>query len=437
MTNIVLDEQLQKALQKLEWKKFTAVQEQSIPLALEGKDLRVTARTGSGKTAAFLLPILHDLIVNPDAKAGTLALILLPTRELARQTLLQIKQFSEFSSVQGEMVIGGEDFKVQASRIRKNPEIILGTPGRLIEQLQAGNIDFDDVRWLVLDEADQMLDMGMGDDVIQLAQLCTNNPQTLLFSATRGGKALQEVVASVLTNAEELRLDSVRGLQTDTVQQVIPADDKAHKERMLQWLLAHETFDKTIVFTNTREQADRLGGVIRSQKLNAFVLHGEKTQRERKLALGRFREGSAKVLIATDVAARGLDITGLDLVVNFDMPRSGDDYAHRIGRTGREETIQGKAISLVTREEWNLMSSVERYLRQQFERRLLKEVPGDFKGPKKVKSSGKAVGPKKKKTKNAKGKTAAKRKGGKRKPLPTTNDGLAKPKRVRRDSNEQ
>lgn len=434
MSEIVLDQRLEQVIAELGWKQFTRVQQATIPIALAGRDMRVTARTGSGKTAAFLLPMLHDLIVNPNRQAHTLALIMLPTRELARQTVSQINIFAKFSEVQAELITGGEDFKVQAARMRKNPDIILGTPGRLLEHFEAGNLDFSDVRWLVLDEADRMLDMGFSEDVLTLAQACTNSPQTMLFSATSGGAALTRVVETVLSEPEELWLDSVRGLETNTVQQVIPADNVAHKERLLQWLLANETFQKAIVFTNTRDQADRLGGVIRSQALNAFVLHGEKDQRERKLALQRFRDGNARVLIATDVAARGLDISGLDLVVNFDMPRSGDEYAHRIGRTGRQGSEDGLAISLVTREEWGLMSSVERYLRQQFERRLVKEVPGKFTGPKNVKSSGKPVGPKKKKGKvAAKRKARPKKRGARPARPPSTKDGLARPKRRTRD----
>lgn len=422
---ITLHESLQRALQELEWKDFTHVQKAAIPVAMEGKDLRVTARTGSGKTAAFLLPILNDLITNPDPRAGTLALVLLPTRELARQILSQIKLLAKFTDIQAELITGGEDFKVQAAKMRKNPDIILGTPGRLLEHLEADNLDFEDVRWLVLDEADRMLDMGMGDDALALTKICNPKAQAMLFSATTGGPALNRMVDQVLTEPVQLMLDAVRGLETNITQQIIPADDTAHKERLLQWLLAHEPFEKAIVFTNTRDQADRLGGVIRSQKLNAFVLHGEKDQRERKLALDRFRSGNAKVLIATDLAARGLDVSGLELVVNFDMPRSGDEYVHRIGRTGRQDTPDGVAISLVVREEWGLMSSIERYLRQQFERRLVPAVPGEFRGPKRLKASGKPVGPKKKKAKPAQSKKGRP----KRRTAPNTAQGLAKPKR--------
>ncbi len=209
-----LHENLQRAIQELGWKTFTHVQQAAIPLAMEGKDLRVTARTGSGKTAAFLLPLLHDLVLDPDPKAGTLALILLPTRELARQTISQINALGKYGHIQAELITGGEDFKVQAARIRRNPHIIVGTPGRLLEHNEANNLFLEDVRWLVLDEADRMLDMGMGDDALALAQLCPKEVQTLLFSATTGGPALNRMVSQVLHEPVELMLDEVRGLDT-------------------------------------------------------------------------------------------------------------------------------------------------------------------------------------------------------------------------------
>jgi len=197
----------------------------------------------------------------------------------------------------------------------------------------------------------------------------------------------------------------------------------------VQWLLANEKFDKAIIFTNTRVLADRIYGHLVAKDVKAFVLHGEKDQKDRKLAIERFKQGSSKVLVATDVAARGLDIDGLDLVINFDMPRSGDEYVHRIGRTGRAGG-EGLAISLITHNDWNLMSSIERYLKQQFERRVIKEVKGTYNGPKKVKASGKAAGTKKKKTEK---KTGDKKAAAKRKPTAkpranaplTSSDGLA------------
>src|SRR5690606_18405351 len=177
----------------------------------------------------------------------------------------------------------------------------------------------------------------------------------------------------------------------------ITADDATHKERLVQWLLANETYQKAIIFTNTRAQADRLYGHLVADDVKVFILHGEKDQKDRKLAIDRMKQGGVKVLVATDVAARGLDVEGLDMVINFDMPRSGDEYVHRIGRTGRAGG-EGLAISLICHNDWNLMSSIERYLKQRFDRRVISELKGSYQGPKNLKASGKAAGVKKKKT---------------------------------------
>jgi len=204
------------------------------------------------------------------------------------------------------------------------------------------------------------------------------------------------MVAKVLNNPEHLQVNNVSDLNATTRQQIITADHNVHKEQILNWLLANETYQKAIVFTNTRAAADRIYGRLVAQDYKAFVLHGEKDQKDRKLAIDRLKQGGVKILVATDVAARGLDVDGLDMVINFDMPRSGDEYVHRIGRTGRAGN-DGLAISLICHGDWNLMSSIERYLKQSFERRTIKEVKGTYTGPKKVKASGKAVGVKKKK----------------------------------------
>ncbi|MDX5298114.1 MAG: DEAD/DEAH box helicase, partial [Gammaproteobacteria bacterium] len=383
------------------------VQAAAIPRILAGKDLRVTARTGSGKTAAFLLPLMHRLLAAPRPRTAIRILILLPTRELARQTLAQVESLARFTTLRATLVTGGEDFKIQAARMRKHPDILIATPGRMLEHLEAGHLDFQGLDTLVLDEADRMLDMGFIEDVLRLARICNDARQTLLFSATSGGAALNRVVKQVLREPEQLMLDSTRTLSATARQQIITVDDVPHKERVLQWLLAHEPFTRAMVFANTRVQADRLGGVLRTAEIRVYVLHGEKDQKDRKLAVERFLQGEKCVLVATDVAARGLDIEGLDLVVNFDMPRRGEDYVHRSGRTGRAGA-EGLTISLIAPFEWNLMSSVERYLRQHFERRVIAEVKGSYQGPKKLKASGKAAGTKKKK-KVTGSKTPAKR----------------------------
>ena len=410
-SEFALHERLLKAVAELKFVEPTPVQAAAIPLALQGRDLRVTAQTGSGKTAAFVLPILNRLIGPAKIRVSIKTLILLPTRELAQQTLKQVQLFSQFTYIKAGLVTGGEDFKEQAAMLRKVPDVLIGTPGRLLEQLNAGNLDLSHVQVLILDEADRMLDMGFAEDMERLCKECENREQTLLFSATTGGAALRDIIGKVLKDPEHLMLNSVSQLAEGTRQQVITADHDQHKEAIVQWLLANEKFDKAIIFTNTRVLADRIYGHLVAKDVKAFVLHGEKDQKDRKLAIERFKQGSSKVLVATDVAARGLDIDGLDLVINFDMPRSGDEYVHRIGRTGRAGG-EGLAISLITHNDWNLMSSIERYLKQQFERRVIKEVKGTYNGPKKVKASGKAAGTKKKKTEKKSGdkKATAKRK---------------------------
>ena len=427
--DLSLHERLLRVVSELGFDAPTPVQLAAIPPILAGRDVRALARTGSGKTAAFVLPLLHRLYGDPKPRTATRALILLPTRELAQQTLKQVGQFARYTFIKAELVTGGEDFKVQAARIRRNPDILIGTPGRLLEHLGAGHLELGDLEVLVLDEADRMLDMGFADDVLKLAEACNPARQTLLFSATRGGAGLARVIEKVLREPEHLMLDNVRELDLGIGQQIITADDVAHKERLLQWLLAHEAYRKAIIFTNTRAQADRLGGVLVASSIRSFVLHGEKDQKERKKAMDRLRNGDISVLVATDVAARGIDVSGLDLVINFDMPRNGEDYIHRIGRTGRAGA-SGLAISFVLSNEWNLMAGIERWLKQTFERRVIKELKGSFQGPKKLKASGKAAGSKKKKpaTGTAKGKPAA------RKPARRTvanPGGLAPPKRKR------
>ncbi len=379
-----LHERLLKAVAELKFVEPTPVQSAAIPPALEGRDLRVTAQTGSGKTAAFVLPMLNRLIGDAQPRVDVRALILLPTRELAQQTLKEVERFSQFTFIKSAMITGGEDFKVQAAILRKVPDILIGTPGRMIEHLNAGTLILKDVELLILDEGQRLVNE------------CAKREQTLLFSATSGGAALREMAASVLRDPLHLQLNRVSELNEGTRQQIITAESVEHKEKLVHWLLANETYKKAVIFTNTRVQADRLYGRLVAEGVKAFVLHGEKDQKERKLAIDRVKEGGVKVLVATDVAARGLDIEGLDVVINFDMPRSGDEYVHRIGRTGRAGA-EGLAISLICHNDWNLMSSIERYLKQRFEHRVVKGLKGSYMGPKNLKASGKAAGTKKKK----------------------------------------
>ena len=412
-----LHERLLKAVAELNFTEPTPVQQTAIPPALEGRDLQVTAQTGSGKTAAFVLPLLNRLLGDgaSRARSDVRSLILLPTRELAQQTLKEVERFSQFTFLKSGLITGGEDFKVQAALLRKCPDVLIATPGRLLEHLNAGHLKLDQVEVLVLDEADRMLDMGFAEDVTRLANECAQRQQTMLFSATNGGSGLREMVSSVLREPLHLQVNRVSQLNEGTRQQIITADDNAHKERLVEWLLANETYQKAIIFTNTRAQADRLYGHLVASQHKVFILHGDKDHKERKQAIERMKQGGAKILVATDVAARGLDVEGLDLVINFDLPRSGDEYVHRIGRTGRAGA-DGLAISLICHGDWNLMSSIERYLKQRFERRNIQGLKAHYQGPKKLKASGKAAGVKKKKTDKKDGKKTASKAPARRKP---------------------
>lgn len=395
-SDLFLHENLLKALDKLGFESTTPVQEQAIPPALKQQDMLVSAETGSGKTVAFLLPLLDRLLSNKAPRSATRALILTPTRELARQVLKHCNDLIGFTHLKADVITGGADYKYQAALFRRNPEIIIATPGRLLEHLEKGSADMSDLEVLVLDEADRMLDMGFSEEVLTIASACRPTSQTLLFSATLNHQGIKRVASKILDDPFEVTLSTHRDQHSAIKQQILLADDNSHKQRLLTWLLSHETFEKALIFTNTKVLADELGAFLQQHNQNVAVLHGDMKQDERNKVMDRIRRGHINVLVATDVAARGLDVKGIDLVINFDMARAGDDYVHRIGRTGRAGR-QGLAISLIAHTEWNLMASIERYMRQSFERRTIKELKGRYKGPKKLKSSGRAAGSKKKK----------------------------------------
>ena len=426
-SDLPLHDRLQKALVEMTLEQPTEVQQQAIPLALAGKDLLISAETGSGKTAAYLLPMLHRFLETDAPKSGTRGLVLLPTRELARQVYKQFTLLSAFSHLKAGLITGGDDFKYQRSIFRKNPELIIATPGRLLEHIQRNSTELSDLEMLVLDEADRMLDLGFSDDVTAIADNCRPERQTLLLSATLQTKGLMAVVDRTLREPEQLLLSGARDQHGNIKQQIVLADDRTHKERLLYRLLEKESYNKVIIFTNTRAQAERLGSAIRYRQYRAGVLQGEMQQDERNRTMDRMRRGHISILVATDVAARGLDIDGVDLVINFDMARSGDEHVHRVGRTGRAGQ-SGTAISLISASEWNLMASIERYLRLQFERRQVPGLEGKYKGPAKLKSSGKAAGVGKR---NAKGKGRDGKDKGKR-----DDSGAKKPKQRLRDQKQ-
>ena len=395
LASLLENHHLLAAIEKLEYLEATPVQAAAIPLALEGKDLLVSAQTGSGKTAAFLLPCLEKMLKTPGKKYGMQMLILVPTRELAQQITMRCQQLIETTELSCGMITGSEDFKKQQSLLRRNPDVLVATPGRLLEHLNQDVANFDELKFLILDEADRMLDMGFSPDVLEIAEHCNTQRQTLLLSATLTSGVLR-VAKDLLINPETVEVNHFRNNQHANIQQqIIPSDDTPHKQQQLLWLLNNEKYKKALVFTNTKVQAEALSEKLRGGKLRMNVLHGDMTQTERNRVMALYRKGAINVLIATDLAARGLDIDEIQLVINFDMARNANSYVHRIGRTGRAAE-QGLAISLINSNEWNLMIGIERYLNQRLERRIIKELEGSYKGPKKLKASGKAALAKKK-----------------------------------------
>jgi len=393
---LALSDALQSAVAKMGFTQPTPVQQHAIPPALTGKDLLVSAETGSGKTAAFVLPTFQQLLAKPTSLFGTRALILTPTRELASQIYQHCLQLAEFTDLKIGLITGGEDFKQQQGVLRRNADVIIATPGRLLEQLTNKTSDFSHLEVLILDEADRMLDMGFSDAVLAIAKHCNPERQTLLFSATLTHYGVIKMADKILKPHQVVALNTLHDGHSNIEQQIVLADDNDHKQRLLAWLLLNDSYEKALVFTNTRNKAIELENPLRNLGLRLGVLHGEMEHYERKRVMNLFREGVIDILVSTDLAARGLDVKGINLVVNFDVPRNGIDYIHRIGRTGRADE-QGVTIALVKSTEWNLMSGIQRFLKQAFIRRTIKELQGSYTGPKKVKSSGKAVGAKKKK----------------------------------------
>ena len=388
-----LSEPLLRGIVKAGFETPTPVQQQVIPAALEGLDLLVSAVTGSGKTVAFLLPIMQQLLERRASHDSARVLILVPTRELARQIHAHFMEVGSYTRLTAEVITGGEHRGHQISALRRNPDILVATPGRLLEHLETGEAEIGELEHLVLDEADRMLDMGFAEQVFAILGHCPSKRQSLLFSATLQQSGLTGLAERLLRQPRTILVDAAREPHPDITHQVLLSDDPEHKRNQLLWLLGNESADKTLVFVNMRERAQQLGNWLVGNEQRCAVLHGELDQRERKRVMTLFRDGSVGVLIATDVAARGLDVPGVQPVINFDVPRSGDDYLHRGGRTGRAGK-QGVAVTLVSAQEWNRMEGIQRYLNLDLEQRVIKGLESRFKGsPTRAKPGKKRLSP--------------------------------------------
>lgn len=355
-----LSEDIVKALMERGYKEPTPIQKELIPAMTTGRDILASAQTGTGKTAGFVLPILQRLTENQSKKEHILrALILVPTRELARQVSEHIEAYSHYLSITSMAVYGGSPIGTQARRIAEGIDILVGTPGRVLEHLAQKNIDLKSVDCFVLDEADTILDMGFVKEVSQIIQTLKVKRQNILVSATLPG-ALKLLSRELLHRPLEIETVSM-GTATELVGQVLHPVEKEKKLELLSYLIGSRNYSQVLVFVRKKAEADQVADELALSGLKTAVIHGDKTSGARNRALSDFREKKVRVLVATDIAARGLDIKGLDIVINYDIPHVTQDFIHRIGRTGRAGR-EGLAITLSSPDESVALRSVERML---------------------------------------------------------------------------
>jgi len=334
----------------------TPIQEQAIPPALAGRDVIGCAQTGTGKTAAFVIPMVERLAALP--KGQPQALILAPTRELALQTLTTIEKLGRSRRISATVIVGGADMQAQVRGLRQRPEILVATPGRLLDHMWNGTILLSSIKMLVLDEADRMLDMGFAPQINQILDALPEERQTLLFSATLPADLARLVQASVNNPVRVMVAPSAT--TADGITQAIHHISHDAKGDLLLSLLGSDK-DTALVFTRTKHRADRLGRMLGSAGHRVAVLHGDRSLSQRRAALEGFKRGSFRVLVATDIAARGIDVANIGHVINFDLPNCPEDYVHRIGRTARMKTT-GRATSFVTGEDHQQLQDIERLL---------------------------------------------------------------------------
>ena len=350
-----------RAISECGYQKMTPVQQEAIPTIRRGQDVLASAQTGTGKTAAFALPILQRMIDKPSEiqRSNTRALILTPTRELASQIADNINDYCKYLEVSVLTIYGGVKLETQAQKIKRGADIIVATPGRLLEHIQACNLNLSNVDFLVLDEADRMLDMGFIADIQKILQSVNKSSQKMLFSATFSA-SVKKLANDLLVKPKLICVDK-QNTTADTVSQVVYPVEQRRKRELVSELIGKKNWKQVLVFTATRDAADKLVKELNLDGITSSVVHGEKAQGNRRRALREFKEGKVRVLVATEVAARGLDIQDLEYVVNYDLPFLAEDYVHRIGRTGRAGK-SGVAISLVSREEERTLADIEKLI---------------------------------------------------------------------------
>jgi len=366
-----LSAELLSAVEKQGYREATPIQREAIPPILEGRDILASAQTGTGKTAGFTLPLLQRLMASPPGgKRRVRALVLVPTRELAAQVSESVRNYGCHLPTRSLQIFGGVSIRPQIKRLRDGVDIVVATPGRLLDHVEQRTIDLSAVEILVLDEADRMLDMGFIRDIRKILKLLPAERQNLLFSATFS-KEIRSLAGSFLKSPVEIAV-APRNTTADRVTQLVHPVDKARKRELLSHRIGAEDWRQVLVFTRTKHGADRLAKQLSADGLDAAAIHGNKSQGARTKALADFKSGRIRVLVATDIAARGLDIDSLPHVVNYELPHVPEDYVHRIGRTARAG-LDGHAVSLVCVDEDKLLRDIERLLKQRIEKQV---IPG-------------------------------------------------------------
>ncbi|MDX1538923.1 ATP-dependent RNA helicase SrmB [Arsukibacterium sp.] len=391
------DDSINQALEQAGFTEPTLIQQLAIPPALDGRDVLASAPTGTGKTLAFVLPAIQYLLDFPRRDPGFCrVLVMTPTRELAFQVYEEFKQLAQYTKLNVGVITGGINYGSHKDTLEKNNDILVATPGRLTEYLDEESFQADEVEVLILDEADRMLDMGFIGEMNRIVLEARRRRQTFLFSATLEGLNLERFAARALKEPEQIEAVPSRKEKAKILQWLHLADDNVHKLALLTHILKQEDVTKAIVFVKTRERLASLTGQLESAGIKCCWLQGEMPQDKRLQAVQRFSKGQVPVLIATDIAARGLDIDDISHVINYDMPRSADTYVHRIGRTGRAGK-KGTAISLVEAHDMAMVAKIDRYTEQKLKRRVIESLRPKHKEAK--------IGKKKKKP----GKLAAKK----------------------------
>ena len=358
-STLALDKSLTDALKALGYESPTPIQQQAIPAILASKDIMAGAQTGTGKTAAFALPILQQLMKHADALRPIRALILTPTRELAQQVYKSILGYAENTQLNVAVAYGGVSINTQISAIHKGADILIATPGRLLDHIAKGSVDLSQLQTLVFDEADRMLDMGFKDEIDQILNRLPTKRQTLLFSATFDDAIFK--LSKTLLNDPLLIEVSERNTPAVQVEQRVYTVDSYRKRELTSFLIGSKNWHQVLIFTRTKKMADELAKEMCKDGIQTQSLHGDKSQGARERVLAEFKQGKTRALVATDVAARGIDIIDLKYVINYELPYVAEDYIHRIGRTGRAGNT-GLAISLMSpNEEW-LLEAIEKVL---------------------------------------------------------------------------